>query len=413
MGIRELRRVQGVIRSFDPRVASSARGAGYAAIYMYIGQQETMWNQMWNNALDRQRMTRRVMNGSGGTSAEWDYNGSASAVAEREVGKVPFVDGALNTTNLILSDRHAVWAAMASRGHPWTAGRMYPTSQAPMLLMGYFRRFLANDPLLVISDGSAYFGAYFHTNVTWLTSSTAGVADDHLIWLARHTSRQCAFPPIPLIGVSYTYSQMGRSEHRAGLGIFFPTPAPSPAGGPLVIVLVPVYNDPMTHNQTGICLMNCPSSWTNFVDYNPLKVISKGDNFAQPKIPVTVSRDVSRRTGLPDPWNLLVNNFASTGSQYDTRDNNGIILRATGTDISKQTALATGIAYYHRQGSWKEPPNLLSPFWRAGLTRADVDDSARIDQSGYDIPAVLNSSGVPWAADAYTELYAQGWRGTQ
>ncbi len=418
VGIGELGRVNGVISAFDPRVAQSARGAGFAAMYLYVGQLETMYLQMFNNAVSGQAMTRRVMRGSGGTSPEWQNNGGASDVAERELGKVPFVDGALNSTNAIFSDRHAVMAAMASRGSPWTAGRLNPLSQGPQLLRNYFRTRLFNDPQLIVNDGSGYFGAYFHTNVLWSTSSTAAVADDHLIWLARHTGFECNFARIPLIGVSYAYSQIGYSEHRAGIGIFIPAPAP-PSGGPFVVVVIPVYNEAPTHSQPGACLLNCPSSWTNFVDYNLYKVAFKDDNFAQPKVPVTVTRDVRNRRGLPDPWNLFFNFRFSSGAQFDTRDHdplggpgNGIVLHdGSGTNISRQTALSTGVAYYHRQGHWREPPNLLSPFWRAGLTRADVDDQAR--GPGGDIPQVLRDSNVPWAADAYQQLYNQGFRGIQ
>jgi hypothetical protein len=411
--IAELVRVRNVLRSLDPLVGDAARGAGNANIYLYVGQLDTMFNQMWLQALENQRMADRVMNASRPSSAgEWTTPNGASGIAEREVGKVPYVDGALNFTNIIASDRHAVWAAMASRGHPWTAGRFGPLgfSGAGGVLQTYFRVTLWNDPILVINDGSGYFGAYFHTNVLWSSSSKAAVADDHVAWVARYSGFQCSVAPLPLIGVSYTYSQIGLSEHAAGLGFFIPAPAP-PTGGPFVVVVVPVhFEPPATHTQVGICALNCPSSWTNFVDYNLFKVAFKDDNFAQPKLPVTVQRNMRNRSGGPDPWNLLFNFRFKDGQQLDLRDQNGIVLPG-GVDISLQTALSTGIAYYHRQGHWKEPPNLLNPFWRAGLTRADVDQQAR--GPGGDIPQMLRDSNAGWAADTYTDLYNAGWRGMQ
>jgi hypothetical protein len=80
-----------------------------------------------------------------------------------------------------------------------------------------------------------------------------------------------------------------------------------------------------------------------------------------------------------------------------------------GTDISRQTAMATGIAYYHRAGHWREPPNLFNPFWRAGLTHPGIDAQGR----GGDVPGALNSSNVPWAADTYNQLKAVGYKGFQ
>ena len=406
MAMAEQTRITTTIMALDAAVASSARGAGLAAIWLYAGQIETMWVHMWGRALDGQRMAERVMNAST-SGPEWRAIGGVSQVAEREVGKLPFVDGALNVTNFIFSDRHAVMAAMASRGSPWTAGRLNPLSQAPMILNAWATRVMGGDPLPIVIDGSAYFGSYFHTNVLWSTSSTAAVADDHAIWLAKYIGLQCFVPPVPLVAVSFTYSQIGMSAHAAGLGIVIPLPAP-PTGGPYVVVLVPVYGDAV-HGQAGACLLNCPSSWTNFVDYNLLKVAFPGDNFAQPKLPVTLTRDMTRRTS-PDPWNLLFNFRFNSGQRIDLRDNNGIRL-SDGTDISLQTAMSTGISYYHRQGHWREPPNLLNPFWRAGITRADIDDQSR-GLTG-DIPRVLNDSNVPWAVDAYRELYLAGFRGLQ
>jgi hypothetical protein len=408
----EMSRIQSVMQSMDPLVAASARGASVAAMWLYAGQVETIFGEIFGQAVDGQTMTKRIMQAST-LGPEWTVAAGGSKVAEREVGKVPYVDGAINANNLFASDRHAVWAAMASRGSPWTAGRLNPLSEAPALLASWAGTVLGGDPLPLASDGSAYFGAEFHTNIMWSSSSRAAVADDHATWDAKYLGPQCPPPPpLPEIAVSFAWSENsmspGTGPHAAGLGIFIPAIAPPDVPNQYVMVLVPTYTDD-NHNVLGVCAMNCPSAWTNFADYNLLKVASKGDNFAQPKIPVTVTRDLRKRPSA-DPWNLLFRfRFAQTGSGSKV-DLSGLVLN-DGTDISKQTALSTGIAYYHRQGHWAEPPNLLNPFWRAGLTRADVDDQAR--SSTGDIAQVLSSSGVPWAADAYTQLYAAGFRGLQ
>ncbi|HEX4619978.1 MAG TPA: pilus assembly protein, partial [Myxococcaceae bacterium] len=90
-------------------------------------------------------------------------------------------------------------------------------------------------------------------------------------------------------------------------------------------------------------------------------------------------------------------------------DRSSFVMSDDGTDVGLQTAMATGIAYYHRAGHWREPPNLFNPFWRAGLTHPDIDAQGQ----GSDIPNALDSSHVPWAADAYSQLKAVGYKGFQ
>lgn len=75
-------------------------------------------------------------------------------------------------------------------------------------------------------------------------------------------------------------------------------------------------------------------------------------------------------------------------------------------NISRQTAVSTGLAYYHRREHWREPPNLLNPYWRATLVPATVDSSG-----AEDFVDELNGAGVGWAAEAYEALRAQGYRG--
>ncbi|RYZ41137.1 MAG: pilus assembly protein, partial [Myxococcaceae bacterium] len=77
-----------------------------------------------------------------------------------------------------------------------------------------------------------------------------------------------------------------------------------------------------------------------------------------------------------------------------------------------QTALSTGIAYYHRGRSlgvshWSEPPNLLNPYWRATLVPVDTDESGLDDA----INALGSSS--PASADTIRELRRVGFRGFQ
>ncbi len=404
----EFFRVLTTLVSMDIPVANAANRASLAVMFMWGSQVETQLNQVLDNAIDGERMSRRVMQAST-TGAEWEVNPGASDVAEREVGRIPYVDGALNFSSLLASDRHAVMAAMGARGHPWTAGRgLFGLSGAGTILLAQARAVFGRDITLTMTEGNGYFGAPFHTNNMFVTRSTAAVADDHSQWIARYTGPGCGGMPAPVTAAAFVWSNAvpGYAIHWAGIGLGLPFPfAP-------VVIFLPTYMD-YFHPISGACILNCPSAWTNFVDYNLWKVMDAGDNFAQPKIPVTVSRNLRNRAGGPDPWNIGFNfRFSQTGpgQRFDLQDRNGIFLR-DGTDITRQTALSTGIVYYHRQGHWKEPPNLFNPFWRGGLTRSDIDDQAR-GRNG-DIRKVLVDSGIGWAADAYTQLYDVGFRGLQ
>jgi hypothetical protein len=402
----ELMRVQGVLATLDWPVAVQANRASLQSMWLYGGQVDTTI-ETFAKAVDNQKMTKNVMNASA-TGPEWTVPSAADNVAAREVGKIPYVDGALNVNMLMASDRHAVMAAMGSRGHPWTAGRGNFLSQAPSILNAQARAVFGADISFVFNDGNSYFGAPFHTNNMFVTTSTAAVADDHAQAMARYTGPGCPAVTLPVMAAAFVWSNAvpGYWVHAAGTGIGLPVPFDD------VIVILPAYGDNF-HDISGLCALNCPSAWTNFADYNLFKVAFGGDNFAQPKLPVTVQRDMRSRLGSPDPWNLLFNfrfQQSGAGKTFDTNDRNGIVL-GDGTDISKQTALATGVAYYHRQGHWREPPNLFNPFWRGGLTHSDIDDQAR--GAGGDIRTTLVKSGVSWAADAYDDLYNAGFRGLQ
>jgi hypothetical protein len=148
--------------------------------------------------------------------------------------------------------------------------------------------------------------------------------------------------------------------------------------------------------------------WFDFVDYNLISVADQADLFGQPKNYAVVQRDYSLRDGAADPWALKFNyQFARSGQGSDL-DLRGLQLE-DGTNISKQTALSAGISYYHRAGHFKEHPNLLNPFWRAGLARIDIDHDAR-DEGG-DVEDTLNHVGVPWATEAWSTLRSAGYRG--
>jgi hypothetical protein len=134
-----------------------------------------------------------------------------------------------------------------------------------------------------------------------------------------------------------------------------------------------------------------------------------GDNYGQPKNFAVIRRDYSAREAASmasDPWNPFFRfQFASAGAgaTLDGRPNGGI--------MNAQLALGTSITYYHRGQHFREPPNFFNPFWRAGLTKLNVDSDG-LD----DFLQTFNGSRGPGdaeAKDAFEALRAnffQGWQ---
>lgn len=162
---------------------------------------------------------------------------------------------------------------------------------------------------------------------------------------------------------------------------------------------------PLPHNVGGI-----GRAYPWFMDYNPLLVGNSGDIWGQPKDFGVVYRDLARRPANgADQWNPFFRfNFTAGGGNYSQR---GIALR-DGTDISRQVGFATGVTYYHRGNnlfgyhSGVEPPNLFNPFWRAGLSRVNVDNDGLND-----VNRAL--SGYPAALDSFNGLRSAGFQGWQ
>jgi hypothetical protein len=149
---------------------------------------------------------------------------------------------------------------------------------------------------------------------------------------------------------------------------------------------------------------NCPNTFIGGMTYNTGD-ISDDNLWAQPKIFALAQRDYKERGLRSDPWNLLFR-FRFTPNSDGTFDSHGLHL-ADGTDISVQSALATGLAYYHRRGHWNEPPNLWNPYWRATLVASDVDNGGDLRRGGTDIPDTV---GGP-AAAAFQQLILAGYKG--
>jgi hypothetical protein len=154
--------------------------------------------------------------------------------------------------------------------------------------------------------------------------------------------------------------------------------------------------------------------------------------FGQPKLPVLITRANTGGGIVPDPWNLTF------GFQFKNGGPGQRIDLAKEADTTPITALATGIAYYHRRCesyspvfrpglrgtrpacvSWNEAPNMLNPFWRATLVPIDVDETmGGIDQTPGnriidEAPSMLESAGLNDAALTYRLLKWYGYKGIQ
>ena len=295
-----------------------------------------------------------------------------------------------------LFSRPEVWASMGSRGHPFTTGRFGGNTWNEA-----FDRVITQSENQSLELGSAYFDK----DMTHAASANGKFswADDHGAVLTQYQEIPCTGGgtfAMPLFGNVLSTEKQDTTDMHLWL--------PSINGD----------SEPPEQRHTLSRCILCPGVWPLFMDYNWTRVWDKSDAFAQPKNFSVMQRDyASRPAGMEDPWNLLFNfrfSPASSAETFDVRDSNGIILR-DGTNISKQTVLATGIAYYHRSGDgpfgnhWKEPPNFFNPFWRAGLVHPDVDDQGKAN----DVPNTLNDVGTPWAADAYNQLRAAGFQGIQ
>ncbi len=114
--------------------------------------------------------------------------------------------------------------------------------------------------------------------------------------------------------------------------------------------------------------------WPNFIDTNAGPLADPGDVFGQPKLFAAASKDLSTQS---DPWNLFFNfKFRQSGAGETT---NFKAEHAVSGVQPQMQSLAAAMAYYHRPGHWKEPPNLFNPYWRATLVRANVDSTWRGD----------------------------------
>jgi hypothetical protein len=158
--------------------------------------------------------------------------------------------------------------------------------------------------------------------------------------------------------------------------------------------------------------------------------------FGQPLFPSLVVRDLS--VAPRSPWDLRFTfGFSREGTSLDIAKRKG--------GLSRQVAMAGGLAYYHRAArlarppppagppppivpsvvppsgelsSWKEPANLWNPFWRASLFLSgqgprQVVQNGITSTPGDDRVYWLEQYGYSDEADTLSKLTAAGYRGTR
>ncbi|MCP3099043.1 pilus assembly protein TadG-related protein [Myxococcus sp. K15C18031901] len=401
----EQQRVEAVFQAMDPMVNLQmlahqvAQGAFYASQQAnYQELRSTVGDQGFAN-----KLLRDVVGGRNPLDAAWVVP-SIGDINKRELGGGLACTDEGAVCDLPLTVAHAVNAAMGSRGFHFVTHRRlelgdYTAHQANLDFVIWFP-----DDVIVMpgTNGTTYFGKPKRQVSMIPPYAPALVGDDlgSVFWRYDHLLHggDPVACPASVAGTQATQATlvtsggvMPRPEHTWTGG--------RDLGGPLNHMLVPCLGGPSS----------CPGIWPPFLDYNLVRINDEGNNFGQPKNFAVIQRDLTARK--PDPWDLSFRyRFESggSGSTYDARS----FTLADGTPNGTQTALSTGIAYYHRGRSlslnhWNEPPNLLNPYWRATLVGADIDD----DGVG-DALRTLNLS-APVAARTLQELRGAGFRGMQ
>ncbi|NRD52883.1 pilus assembly protein [Corallococcus exiguus] len=408
---REDMRVEAVFQAMDPMVGLQMRlhqlaaGALYASsLNDYMNLEDKVGNQGFANDI-----LGDLVPGKNPRDAGW-LAPSAGNVSRNELAdNTACVGGGAVCDPLPLTVAHSVDAAMGSRGFTFVTSRtieQYIAHEANLA-------FVIMPPDIVtlpFAAGTAHFGKPILQYGLFPPYAPAVSAEDEgvVAFIYNHIAHGGG-PPCPVM-VGGTVPTMALFAASGGV---MPTPTHMWLGG--------TDPAPFARHMLAPCLggpSSCPGIWPPFMDYNLTELWPNGadNNYGQPKNFAVIQRD---RSNMPvaqqDPWNLAFRfRFkASNPNPNAGRFDNTSATMADGvTPLGIQTALSTGIAYYHRGRSasfshWSEPPNLLNPYWRATLVPVDTDESGLQDAID-----TLGSSS-PSSAATIQELRRVGFRGFQ
>ncbi len=273
-----------------------------------------------------------------------------------------------------------LYAAMGSRGHAFLTGRRDMPTKVVMKVAELDGNYDSIRVSYGTKSGSGYWSSYSsHGNAP---SGTEAWADDHGSVIVSVGG--CSVEVPTTAHVKSTHLNDANDQHQW---------APGLGDDP----------EPDVDHTMGDCTPLCPSVWVRTIGFQPQDTAA--DAWGQPKVMVALQRDLTARTF---PWELNFKfPFSATGpaSEWDGRGQKLHTKAGKGLNITRQTAFATGMAYYHRRGHWQEFPNLLNPFWRATLVPVDVDNAPR------DVNRALSSPEYKWQRDAYDALRGAGFEG--
>lgn len=421
----------GLFTSMEPAAAEQAKSRWYAAMSLYGLENESYYMDLRGNMLGTSGLPSRVLRSARpatvNNGAELTANvPNGDSVTMRETGtSIGCLTGGGVVCNPPVDSEHAVEAAMGSRGYPFVTARMNTdyiiTARLNEIMMSFPTPGVESIATSELNMGSGYFSPF---DLTWWHGlppalGTYSQADDHSLVSVASIGPWCGTTSPPYPTLSWLKSGnfiFGTSSHIYLLNptiaslsgyLLYPGNVPIPP-----VPWTPFPGPPIPANEPQAATIHRVSDlpwfgiWPLFLDYSWGKVANDQDNFGQPKNMAVIQRDYAARA-QPDPFNLFFRFRFQQGSQHDNR---GIQLStAPYTDISKMTAMSTGITYYHRGGHWKEPPNFLSPFWRATLVAADTDQQGR--GANADEASLMGGANQPEAAALWNALQMQGFKG--
>lgn len=387
----EERRLAAAWEQLDAAAAAQARAIRDEADIMY-GEQLAMYREQMLTDVGQGKLVDRMVDAAktGQRVPEELIAPHAGAdVAMRELEVALDCSRETGSSSVVCASKgpnaHAVWAAMGTRGWAFTTSR---ADQAAPFMARLAQILPSNVSVSVQLTGSGYFADdMVHGMAT--TSNQSAWADDHVTVSTDYTlgegtkcSKEGKFGQK---GDAWVKAADNGDEHRwPGMSEQYPGRAKSDF----------IDRYPAARHQ--VALM-----WPRFLDYNTRLLDKPEDGYGQPKTYAVIQRDYAKRTAQ-QPWEQLFS-FGMTrgGSQLDLRSSSA----HAGTTL--QTSLSSGVAYYHRPGHWKEPPNFFNPFWRATLMASDLLDKSSLK----DMPNTLQQAKAYDAAETYTALYQAGYRG--
>ncbi|XXF78533.1 pilus assembly protein TadG-related protein [Myxococcaceae bacterium GXIMD 01537] len=358
---------------------------GAASTMMHRNHQMGRYRYLRNTVLKGQGLAGQVVEAAS-EGSKWKEEWSAPGSRALELINIQR-EASVQTAEEQLRMNH-INAAMGSRGATFTTSR--GSKAAGILSLRLNTKMPKPDYAVLTDKGSGY----------WASSKSHGKnptgayawADDHGGSTVFFLRNQAPCPPMVGYGSADAHVRSTDRNDSSDQHKWKPGNDQEPAS---------------QRHTLGKC-NECPGMWPGFVDHDLGRLTNADDNFGQPKNFALIQRDYSVRGDKADPWNLTFRfrftpknpeiNFSNAGLRLS--EQNG------GLDINKQSALAAGIAYYHRMGHWKEPPNFFNPYWRATLVPATIDASGKSD-----VTQALNGSGLNWAGQAWEALSSQGYKG--